>query len=76
MYQRLFLDIRTRQLTLPAHPAAVPRVRRWASQALTEWGLDGLSDTTLLLASELATNAVRHPHTALRHRSIQDGERK
>jgi hypothetical protein len=48
-----------RQLTLPAHPIAVPWVRRLAGQALTEWGLEGLSDTALLLMSELVTNAVQ-----------------
>lgn len=59
MHQRPPLDTRVRQLTLPAHPAAVSRVRRKVDQALTEWGLKGLSDTTLLLVSELVTNAVR-----------------
>lgn len=45
-------------MTLAAHPAAVPGVRRLAGQVLTEWGLEGLSDTALLLVSELVTNAV------------------
>ena len=48
-----------RQLTLPVHPVAVPWVRRLADQALTEWGLEGLADTALLLMSELVTNAVQ-----------------
>lgn len=45
-------------MTMAAHPAAVPGVRRLAGQVLTEWGLAGLSDTALLLVSELVTNAV------------------
>ena len=48
-----------RQLTLAAHPSAVPWARRLADQALREWHLTGLSDTALLLVSELVTNAVR-----------------
>jgi anti-sigma regulatory factor (Ser/Thr protein kinase) len=47
------------QLTLAPHPAAVPWVRRLAGQVLREWGLEELTDTALLLVSELVTNAVR-----------------
>jgi anti-sigma regulatory factor (Ser/Thr protein kinase) len=48
-----------RQLTLAPHPAAVPWVRRLAGQVLRDWGLEELTDTALLLVSELVTNAVR-----------------
>lgn len=59
MHQRCSPRTKPRQLTLAAHPAAVPGVRRRAGQVLTEWGLEGLADTALLLVSELVTNAVR-----------------
>lgn len=48
-----------RRLTLAPHPAAVPWVRRLTRQMLEEQGLEELSDTVLLLVSELVTNAVR-----------------
>jgi anti-sigma regulatory factor (Ser/Thr protein kinase) len=59
MHQRPSPRTQARQLTLAAHPAAVPRARQLAGQALTEWGMEGLSATALLLVSELVTNAVR-----------------
>lgn len=31
-------------------------------ETLTQWGLDGLSDSAVLVLSELFTNAVRHAH--------------
>jgi hypothetical protein len=61
----------TRQLTLPADPVAVPWARRLADQALSEWGLEAVSDTVLLLMSELVTNAVQAgaPGASARSRS-------
>ncbi|MEU0934779.1 MULTISPECIES: ATP-binding protein [unclassified Embleya] len=47
-------------ITLPAMPACVSAVREHVRVALTVWDLDSLSDIAVLLASELATNAVRH----------------
>ncbi|WP_406284865.1 ATP-binding protein [Embleya sp. NBC_00896] len=47
-------------ITLPAMPACVSAVREHVRVALTVWDLDALSDIAVLLASELATNAVRH----------------
>jgi anti-sigma regulatory factor (Ser/Thr protein kinase) len=38
-------------------PAAV---RRWVGGHLVDWGLHGLVDTSLLLVSEVATNAIIH----------------
>ncbi|MEU8341634.1 SpoIIE family protein phosphatase [Spirillospora sp. NPDC048832] len=46
--------------TLPADPAAVRRARGLVSSRLEEWGLEDLSYTTELLASELITNALRY----------------
>ncbi|MFI6982299.1 ATP-binding protein [Embleya sp. NPDC050154] len=47
-------------ITLPAMPACVSAVREHVRVALTVWDLESLSDIAVLLASELATNAVRH----------------
>ncbi|HEX6468923.1 MAG TPA: SpoIIE family protein phosphatase [Streptosporangiaceae bacterium] len=49
-----------RAWTLPCDPAAVRRARGLVSTALCDWGLDDLSYTTELLASELITNALRY----------------
>jgi GAF domain-containing protein len=46
--------------TLPKDPAAVRRARGLVRTQLEEWGLDDLSYTTELIASELITNAVRY----------------
>jgi len=47
-------------ITLPAMPACVSAVREHVRVALRVWHLEDLSDIAVLLASELATNAVRH----------------
>ncbi len=39
---------------------SVSRARSMARQALRDWGLDSLEDTTALLVSELVTNAIRY----------------
>ncbi|MFJ8042885.1 SpoIIE family protein phosphatase [Kitasatospora sp. NPDC096147] len=46
--------------TLPAEPTAVSRARRLVRGALTEWGVEHLTDTAELLVSELVTNSVRY----------------
>ncbi|MFE2702157.1 SpoIIE family protein phosphatase [Streptomyces mirabilis] len=46
--------------TLPNDRTAVPNARHMAARRLTEWGLEGLQDSTQLIVSELVTNAVRH----------------
>jgi len=46
-------------LELGAFPTAVPCARLHARLMALEWGLPGLAETTELLVSELATNAVR-----------------
>lgn len=50
---------RARRLRLAAQPSAVPWARRLLSQTLGDWDLAELSETALLLASELVTNAVK-----------------
>ncbi|MER6140825.1 ATP-binding protein [Streptomyces sparsogenes] len=45
---------------IPAEPGAVRVVRSQVRQALDDWGLAPLCDVTVLLVSELVTNALRH----------------
>ncbi|GHF23538.1 hypothetical protein GCM10010359_27130 [Streptomyces morookaense] len=47
-------------VSLPASPRSVAAARRFAGRLLAEWGLDDLADDTVLLLSELVTNAVVH----------------
>lgn len=47
------------RLELAAHPTVPGVVRGHVRAVAGEWGLAGLADTAELLASELATNAVR-----------------
>lgn len=53
------------QLEIDADPAEVGRARRWARSRLADWagGDEALTDTLLLLGSELVTNAVVHART-------------
>lgn len=47
--------------TLPTTLVAVPELRHRIRDVLIEWGVhDDLRDTLLLVATELASNAVRH----------------
>jgi anti-sigma regulatory factor (Ser/Thr protein kinase) len=46
--------------TLPGDRTAVRNARDLAARQLTAWGLNGLSDSTKLIVSELVTNALRH----------------
>jgi anti-sigma regulatory factor (Ser/Thr protein kinase) len=41
-------------------PAQVSQARRLVRETLAEWGLDGYIDHTVLISSELVTNALRH----------------
>ena len=41
-------------------PAQVSRARRLVRETLPDWGLDGYIDHTVLISSELVTNALRH----------------
>jgi anti-sigma regulatory factor (Ser/Thr protein kinase) len=67
-------------LELGALPTAVPCARLHTRQLVWEWGLDGLAETTELLVSELATNAVQAivgqaDHTAVRLQLFGDNAR-
>jgi hypothetical protein len=47
-------------------PAAVPAARRFVAGVLTEWAAGELIPDAVLVASELATNAVRHARSPFR----------
>lgn len=47
-------------------PAAVPAVRRFVAKTLSDWGCSGVIADAVLVASELATNAVRHTQSPFR----------
>ena len=52
---------------LPGDPSAVPAARRFAGQAAADYGADADAiDTTKLLVTEVATNAVLHAHSPIR----------
>ena len=51
---------------LSRDPAQVRHARRQARQALSRWGLGEHADLAELIVSELATNAIRHGHGAVR----------
>ena len=57
---------RTAVVAVPAEPASVSVVRRWATGLLTLWGVsaDDLG-TAALVISELAANAVRYGHAEM-----------
>ena len=48
------------RLTLPAAAPAVRLARRAVRDALAGWQLEDLAETTVLIVSELVTNAVQH----------------
>jgi PAS domain S-box-containing protein len=58
--------------TLPSEPTSVARARELACGWLLARGLDDLIDTTELLVSELATNALRHGRGNIRLRLLRD----
>ena len=58
--------------TLPSEPTSVARARELACSWLLSHGLDDLIDTTELLVSELATNALRHGRGDIRLRLLRD----
>lgn len=57
--------VRQHQIVLSGELASVPQARRFARQAVIEWGVEGLADDIQLGISELVTNAVRHAGTDL-----------
>ncbi|QFZ78085.1 SpoIIE family protein phosphatase [Streptomyces fagopyri] len=56
---------------LPEDPRAAGQARRHVREQLTSWGLDSLTPTTELLASELVGNVVRHAKGPLRLRLLR-----
>ncbi|MFJ4984447.1 ATP-binding SpoIIE family protein phosphatase [Streptomyces sp. NPDC088732] len=56
---------------LAADPAAVSAARRHVTAQLTDWGLDDATPTTVLIVSELVTNAIRHAQPPLHLRLIR-----
>ncbi|MGK5554314.1 SpoIIE family protein phosphatase [Actinomadura kijaniata] len=58
---------------LPADPAAVRRARGLIRTTLTAWDLGELADSTVLMASELVTNAIRHAGGRVTLRLVREG---
>lgn len=55
----------TEQVTdLPAEPVSAGRARRFVIAALLGWGRSAVTDATVLLTSEVVTNALLHSGTA------------
>jgi anti-sigma regulatory factor (Ser/Thr protein kinase) len=63
------------RVPLSAEPGEVPRVRKVVRGTLDSWGLAGSEDVTLLLVSELVTNALLHGLPPLELRLSADGGR-
>ena len=60
-------------LDLPEALTSAASARQFVTRTMTEWHLTSLLDDALLVASELATNAVTHAHSSCRIRlSLQD----
>lgn len=59
---------------LPEDPKAAGQARRHVREQLSAWGLDGLTSTTELLASELVGNVVRHAKGPVRLRLLHGAE--
>lgn len=48
------------RLEIPPASTGIGAARRFAREQLEGWGLDGLVETTVLVISELVTNAILH----------------
>lgn len=60
-------------IELPRDASSVREARRFITATLTEWRLESLLDDVLLVASELATNAITHADSGYRLRlSLND----
>lgn len=64
-------------IALPADPLIVPKARRLVRDRLREWDLNDSEGATLLVVSELVTNALRHgrPPLELRVERRDEGVR-
>lgn len=58
------------QWTFPADPCAVHTARDRVRGQLGDWGLDSLTDVTMLLVSELVTNSLRYAPGPIRVRLV------
>ncbi|NNN38126.1 SpoIIE family protein phosphatase [Streptomyces sp. S3(2020)] len=63
---------RVAQWDVPSDPAAVSRFRAAVTEQLAAWGLEELSFTAELVASELVTNAIRHATGPVQLRLLRD----
>ncbi|HET6728693.1 MAG TPA: ATP-binding protein, partial [Jiangellaceae bacterium] len=63
------------RIPLSTEPGEVPRVRQLVRATLHSWGLAGSEDVTLLLVSELVTNALHYGLPPLELRLSADGGR-
>lgn len=63
------------RVPLSPEPGEVPRVRQLVRGTLLSWGLADAEDVTLLLVSELVTNALLHGLPPLELRLSADGGR-
>ncbi|HEX6577025.1 MAG TPA: ATP-binding protein [Jiangellaceae bacterium] len=63
------------RVPLAPEPGEVPRVRQLVRGTLLSWGLADAEDVTLLLVSELVTNALLHGLPPLELRLNADGGR-
>ncbi|MGI8537605.1 MAG: ATP-binding protein, partial [Mycobacteriales bacterium] len=62
-------------LSLPIDDTAPSCARRRTRELLSQWGLDHLRDTVLVVVSELVTNAVRHGRPPVSMSFRYDGAR-
>ena len=60
-------------IELPHDASSVREARRFITATLTEWRLESLLDDVLLVASELATNAITHADSGYRLRLSLNG---
>ena len=62
-----------RSIAVTPEPESIGQVRKFVEDCCSDWGLEVATETAVLLASELATNAVRYARTPvivwLGHRS-------
>lgn len=69
------LEQQRTSLSLPTDDTAPSRARGTTRELLSQWGLDHLCDTVLVVVSELVTNAVRHGQPPVRLSLRYDGAR-
>lgn len=68
-------DQSSESLLLPPEARSPSASRRFVAHALAGWGLDALTDTAVLLTSELVTNAIVHAQTEVAVTITRDDRR-